>query len=95
VSSVTEKQGASRARTKSSESDAEAQKRGRKLNMRTLGWLPVWLALTGYFVWLCTAMAGEAPDGIGGSSLLGILVAVIAGLVAGGLALGAGRGQGN
>lgn len=61
--------------------------------MRALGWLPVWLALAGYFVWLCTAMAGEAPNGIGGSSLLGILVAVVAGLIAAGLALRAGGGQ--
>jgi len=65
----------------------------RRRRARGLGWAPVWLALAGYFVWLCTSMAGEAPDGIGGSSLLGILVAVVAGLIAGGLALGAGRRQ--
>jgi hypothetical protein len=65
-----------------------------RISWKGIGWLPVWLVLGGYFVWMCTSMAGEAPNGIGGSSLIALLVAVAAGLIAGGLALGAGRRQG-
>ncbi len=52
-----------------------------------LGYLPVWLLLAGYFVWLCSQMAGEAPSGIGGASLIGIGVAVLVGIIAGGVAM--------
>lgn len=63
----------------------------RRLRVGALGYLPVWLLLIGYFVWLCSQMSGEAPGGIGGSVVVAIGVAVLVGLAAGGLAMLSGR----
>lgn len=52
-----------------------------------LGYLPIFILLACYFVWLCTQMAGHAPGGIGGSSLVAIGVAMAAGVIAAGAAM--------